>query len=306
MRNWLVIIILMTGGALSAQDTKLDTLFQQETQVQQEKQAYIPATIFRSSRVLNGHSTETLPAGVLDIKIQHRFGYISDGWNEFFGLDNATIRLGGDYGLTNRCMIGLGRATYEKQWDGFVKYKVLEQHSGKTNMPLSLTLLASAMVQTMPDADGQEHATQFIDRLYYAGQLLVARKFGNVFSLQFMPTLVHYNLVPSVGDPNDIVSMGIATSLKITKNASFTTEYYYNLPRYKFKGTENSLSVGFDIETAGHVFQLLFTNGSGVAERPFISESTGKFFDGDIRIGFNLNRSFQLKKPKNQIAPKAQ
>jgi hypothetical protein len=306
MRNSVLSYLIALGsvfgcfGKLGAQDMNLDSLLAHEAKTQDKETSTKVISTFKSTRVSNGHSVETIPAKVLDIKIQHRFGYVSDGWNQFFGLDNATIRIGADYGITDRLMIGGGRASYEKQWDAFVKYKILEQQSGKKNMPVTLTGLASAMIQTMPTPEGLTYKPYFSDRMFYAFQVLVARKFSNAFSFQLMPTLVHYNNVPLATDPNDIISIGGATSVKIAKRTSLVLEYYYNLPGFKFENTKNVLSVGFDIETGGHVFQLLLTNGSGIAERPFITESNGDFFNGDIRIGFNISRAFQLGNKKKK------
>jgi hypothetical protein len=154
------------------------------------------------------------------------------------------------------------------------------------------------MLQTMPDPPDLHYEPAFSDRFFYAGQILLARKFGKAFTLQIMPTFVHYNIVPLESDLNDIFSLGLATAIRITQRTDIVIEYYYNLPSSKFDGTKNSLSIGFDLETGGHVFQMMFTNASGIAERPFITESTGDFFKGDIRIGFNVSRNFQLIKPK--------
>jgi hypothetical protein len=208
-----------------AQDMNLDSLLATETKAQDKETSTKVISTFKSTRVSNGHSVETIPAKVLDIKIQHRFGYVSDGWNQFFGLDNATIRIGGDYGITDRLMIGAGRASYEKQWDAFVKYKILEQQTGKKNIPVTLTGLVSAMIQTMPTPEGLTYKPYFSDRFFYAFQVLVARKFSNAFSFQLMPTLVHYNNVPHATDPNDVISIGGATSIKIAKRTSFVLEY---------------------------------------------------------------------------------
>lgn len=297
-RSLLFALLILPVSLISAQETNLDSLVDKETKKDTTVTTGKVLATFKSTRVQNGHSVETLPAKVLDIKIQHRFGYISDGWEEFFGLDNATIRLGADYGITNRLMIGGGRATYGKQWDAFVQYKVLEQQTGKKNMPITLSVLGSVMLQTLHTPDSLKEVYNFNDRFYYAGQILIARKFNKWLSLQLAPTIVHYNLVPLESDPNDIISIGIGSSINITKRASLVAEYYYNLPGHKFDNTQNSFSIGFDIETAGHVFQVLLTNALGVAERPFITETTGKFFDGDISLGFNLSRSFQFGKPK--------
>lgn len=295
LTKWLVcsLIFAITTNS-NAQTTDIDSLIITETKTDTLVETGKAISTFKSTRAGNGHSIETLPAKVMDIKIQHRFGYVSDGWKQFFGLDNATVRIGGDYGITNRFMVGAGRATYGKQWDVFAKYKILEQQSGNKNIPISLSLLGSVMLQSMPAPDSIKDKQNFSDRFYYAGQLIIARKFNKALSLQLMPTIVHYNIVPLATDPNDIISIGAALSTKISKNASLVLEYYYNLPSNKFDNTQNSLSVGIDIETAGHVFQMLFTNGVGIAERPFITETTGKFFDGDISLGFNISRAFQL------------
>jgi hypothetical protein len=291
--------LLVCIAALAQDSTNLDNLLEMETQTPSEPKAAQVVQIFRGTRVSNGHSTETLPAKVLDAKIQHRFGYINSGFNSFFGLDDANIRIGFDYGITNKLMIGLGRASFQKQYDCYLKYKILDQKSNNS-MPLTLAVLGSAMVQGMPTPDGQITKTRFRDRGFYAGQLLLARRFGKVLSLQVMPTIVHYNIVPLTSDPNDIISIGGAAGIRLSSNTSLVFEYYYNLPGHKFDHTQNALSIGFDIETAGHVFQLLLTNGSGIAERPFITETTGKFFDGDIRFGFNVSRLFQAGKFKRK------
>lgn len=301
-KYFLFSLLFITASKIIAQDVNLDSLMEQESKKENKASSEKVISTFKSTRVGNGHSVETIPAKVLDIKIQHRFGYLSGGWEQFFGLDNATIRIGGDYGITDRLMIGGGRATYGKQWDAFAKYKILEQQSGNKNMPVSLSLMGSVMLQTLHTPDSLKEVYHFSDRLYYAAQIIIARKFSSAFSLQLMPTIVHYNVVPLTTDPNDIISIGAGLSTKISKRASLVLEYYYNLPGYKFDDTQNSLSIGVDIETAGHVFQVLLTNAQGIAERPFITETTGKFFDGDISLGFNISRAFQMGKPKKQKA----
>jgi hypothetical protein len=296
MKKLMPLFFSLLSLAAAAQDsTNLDKLMEAETQQAPEPVVTQPVQIFRSTRVSNGHSTETLPAKVLDAKIQHRFGYINSGFNSFFGLDDANIRIGFDYGITSKLMVGFGRASFQKQYDCYLKYKILEQKSDNS-MPLTLAVLGSAMVQGMSTPDGQTTKTRFRDRGFYAGQLLLARKFGKVLSLQLMPTMVHYNIVPLTSDPNDILSLGGAAGIRLSSRTSLVFEYYYNLPGHKFANTKNALSIGFDIETAGHVFQLLLTNGNGIAERPFITETTGDFFDGDIRFGFNVSRLFEKGK----------
>jgi opacity protein-like surface antigen len=235
----------------------------------------------------------------LDLKISHRFGNLNTGTYELFGLDNATMRFGFDYGLTDRFTIGVGRSTFEKQYDGFAKYKLLRQSSGKRNMPISVSALASIMLKTQRDRDVTTKKN-FSDNLYYTYQLLIARKFSSATSFQIMPTVVHHNIVQSANEHNDIWALGVGGRQKVSKRVSINAEYYYVLPEYKLPGTYNSLAVGVDIETGGHVFQLHFTNSTGMTERTFISETTGQWSEGDIRFGFNVSRIFNIGRSKKQ------
>lgn len=262
-----------------------------------KKPDYATAT-FKTTRLINGHSVENVAAGVLDFRISHRFGYISGGAYELWGLDEASMRLGLDYGLTRWWMIGVGRSTYQKQYDGFTKVKLLRQSSGIRSMPITLSAVGSMMYKSLK-FDDPNRDNYYTSNLYYSGQLLIARKFNESLSLQLMPTIVHYNLVPEATDPNDLFSVGIGGRMKISKRTSLNIEYYYQLPDYKLPGTTNSLAIGFDIETGGHVFQLYCTNSTGMTERTYINETTGNFFKGDIRLGFTISRVFTLKKPKS-------
>lgn len=277
-----------------AQDDLMKMLDEETTD--KNKTEYATAT-FKTTRLINGHSIENVAPGVLDFRISHRFGFVSTGAYELWGLDNASMRMGFDYGLTKRLMIGVGRSTYQKQFDGFAKYKVLRQSSGARNMPLSLSVVGTVMYKSLKFDDPSRTNYQS-SNFYYCGQIIFARKFTEGLSLQLMPTVVHYNLVPVAGDPNDLFSVGAGGRFKLSKRVSVNVEYYYQLPANQFAGTYNSLSVGFDVETGGHVFQLYMTNSTGMTERTFISETTGDFFKGDIRLGFTISRVFTLRKPR--------
>ncbi len=258
------------------------------------KTEYTIAT-FKTTRIINSHSIENTGKGVLDLKISHRFTSIDKGVKDFFGLDGATIRLGLDYGLTDGITLGIGRNSYEKEYDGYVKAKILRQSN---RSPLSVSYVGSSMIQTL-DANvllGQKY--YFSNRVCFANQILVARKFSQSLSLQFMPTHVHYNLVEMQKDANDLIALGFGGRLKLSKRVSMNLEYFYQLPDLKLAGTTNSLSVGFDIETGGHVFQLHFTNSSGMTERTYVGRTTDKWTDGGIRFGFNISRVFTVRKPR--------
>jgi hypothetical protein len=240
-----------------------------------------------------------MPAGQLDVRISHRFGTLNSGGYNFFGLDQSNIHLGLEYGITNWLMIGVGRSEFEKTFDGFAKFSILRQSTGAKEMPVSVSVLTSVALKTLKFPD-QTRTNYYTSRLAYVGQVLVARKINEIFSVQLTPSYVHRNLVATELDPNDIWALGAGARLKVTKRISLNGEYYAiaNPKTYLSQQIYNPLSVGFDIETGGHVFQLFFTNSLGMTEKQFIGGTTGQWKKGDIHFGFNISRVFTLKKHK--------
>lgn len=253
---------------------------------------------FKTTRVINSHSFENLGAGVMDVKISHRFGYLNSGAYELFGLDNASIRIGLDYGITRQLMVGFGRSSFEKTYDGFVKYKFLRQSTGVHKMPIAAAFISTIAVKTLKPSD-PERTNYFSSNLYYSNQLIIGRKFSEAFTMQVMPTMVHRNLVETTADPNDIFAIGVAARQKLTKRTAINAEYFYQLNQTD-PDIHNSFSIGFDLETGGHVFQLHFTNSTSMIEKGFIPETTGDWLNGDIHFGFNVARVFTIvhKEPK--------
>jgi Membrane bound beta barrel domain (DUF5777) len=278
----------------AAQDTT-DIMGQLESEM--EKTTDYATATFKTTRLINGHTVENVGKGVLDIKISHRFGKVNGGGYDLFGLDNATMRMGGDYGITDYLMVGIGRSTYQKTYDAFFKLKILRQSKGKKNMPVTLSYVPTIALKTLK-FDDPNKKNYFSSRLFYTHQLIVGRKFSESTSLQLMPTYIHRNLVQLTADPNDLLAIGIGGRQKLSKRVSLNVEYYYQLPGYKLTNSTNSLSLGFDIETGGHVFQLHFTNSQGMSERTFISETTGDWGKGDIYFGFNISRVFTIGKKR--------
>lgn len=277
--------------AVFSQDDLMD-LLNEETK--NEKEVNFTTATFKGTRLINGHSVELPAGGVLVFLIGHRFGEINDGPYEFFGLDNATIRLGLDYGIHDRIAIGIGRSSFEKTLDGFAKFKLLRQSTGARNMAVSAVYYTSIAMNGLKWAD-PERNNFFSSRLAYTHQLLIARKFTDSFSFQLMPTFVHLNLVSTTLDKNDVMAIGAGFRQKITKRISVNGEYYYTLPdQVVTNQIFNSASIGFDIETGGHVFQLHFTNSKGMTEKFFVTQTTSDWGDGGIFFGFNISRVFTL------------
>ncbi len=286
-----LLILTLFSLRVSAQDSLMNLLNEQIP----EKINYTEAT-FKSTRILNGHSIERMPEGQLDFRINHRFGRVNQGAYEFFGLDQANTHFSLEYGIKDWVMVGFGRGSYQKTYDGFAKFSILRQSTGARIMPLSLSALVKTAVNTVrfqyPD-----RVNYFSSRLSYVYQILIARKFSERFSAEINPTMVHKNLVPTALDPNDLYALGLGGRMKVSTHVSFNAEYYYVIKPANMSSTiYNPLALGFDIETGGHVFTLMLTNSLGMIERDFITGTTEQWRNGGIHFGFNISRVFTLKR----------
>ncbi len=291
--NSILLLFILVPLAAMAQEDLLGEL---------EKSAkpateYTTAT-FKSTRLVNGQTVETKGKGALEFIFAHRFGPISGGLYELFGLDLAYTRLGLEYGLTDRLGVGFGRNAYDKTIDTYARYKLTRQSTGVVNMPVTITAFGIAAVKTSPKKEDATYDIQLQDRLSYTGQLLIARKFSSKLSLQLMPSLVHKNTVDKSIESNNQALLGFGGRFKVSRSVALTTEYYYRFDVSSANPYYNPLGFGIDIETGGHVFQLVMTNSQGLTERAYLTETTDDFFNGGIRLGFNVTRTFQLKKQK--------
>jgi opacity protein-like surface antigen len=291
----LLFLLLIISNTLLAQS--LENVLNRKLE-ETSSPAYTIAT-FKTGRIINGHSIENPEQGDLLFLVSHRFGTLNTGFYNFFGLDNSSTRLGLDYGITDRFCIGLGRATYQKTWDGYFKYKIIRQRSGNVPTPFTLSLVLAADINTLKSVDPEITYT-LTNRMSYVTQVLIARKFGPKLSLQITPTYIHKNLVERRIDQNNIFAIGTGARFKISNRVSFNAEYNYLLPGQTANDYSDSFSIGFDIETGGHVFQLHLTNSQSVTERGFITETSGHWKDGDIRFGFNIIRVFGLQRKTNK------
>jgi hypothetical protein len=274
-----------------AQDSTL--LRQLEDSMQEKWQQDLSAGTFKATQIINTPTVEAPGKNGLQFLIMHRFGRLNEGAYALFGLDNATIRFGLDYGLTDRVSIGVGRSSLDKTYDASVKWKALQQTEGK--MPITASLYGLIAYTSLRYSDKPYVTSKY--RTSYVSQLLLARKFNSRLSLQLTPAWIHFNLVPTPQDKNDLFALGIGGRMKITKRISINGEYNY-LPTDQVKSTEihHSVSFGFDIETGGHVFQLVFTNSGGMTAPYYLAKTPGSWGDGDIFFGFNISRAFSFKK----------
>jgi hypothetical protein len=290
IKNLLIVLCLSVTFIADAQDDLLsmaDSLTEGSTATK-----YVSGT-FKGTRVINGHSIETPAAGDLHFLISHRFGTVNKGIYEFFGLDNATIRLGLEYGITKDLTVGYGRSSLQKTYDLFLKYKLLKQREDN-RIPVSVTLFTSGAMTTLRFTEAEKEYRNENSRFSYTYQLLLARKFSSRLSLQLMPTLIHRNFVETMKDENDVYSVGIAGRFKISKRVAVTSEYYYLVSQHTADQFKNALSFGFDIETGGHVFQLHLTNAQGMIEKFYIPQTNSSWSKKEIYFGFNISRVFTL------------
>ncbi|KAA9037614.1 hypothetical protein FW778_16095 [Ginsengibacter hankyongi] len=274
---------------------------QLETQEAKNETNYAAAT-FKYTHVIDGQSVENLPARVLDVRILHRFGPLSSGLYNFFGLDYSpfNVKIGFEYGITNNFMIGVAHSGYNKTYDAFFKLRLLRQSTGAIKSPVTVSFASTVAISTLKpsqiDPAVKPDPTTKIDRASYVLQLLAARKFSEGFALQLMPTFVHADNISFLHNKHDIFAIGIAGRQKLSKRINFNAEYYYQLPDMKAPGAHNVLSFGINIGTGGHVFELLFSNSFGLTEKQFITETPGRWDNADALFGFNISRVFQLGK----------
>jgi hypothetical protein len=292
MRLVLITLLISCFSILKSQD--IDELL---SEADNTSTVYTTAT-FKSTRIVSGHSIERMPKGQLDFRISHRFGELNSGSYNFWGLDQASMHLGLEYGINNWLMFGLGRGTYEKAYDGFLKFSILRQCKGVKNMPISLSYFTSMADRTLKYPDLP--SVNIWDRMSYVHQLLIGRKFNERFSFEINPTFIHRNMVPTEMDPNDLIAFGAGARFKLTARLSLNAEYYYVLPPlndYRPEKTYAPLGIGIDLETGGHVFQIHVSNSSAMIEKGFISGengSNGNWLKGGIHLGFNISRVFTV------------
>ena len=284
-----ILVLILLSNPVHSQEDLL-----KELEASQPEETDYTIQTFKGTRIGNGHSVETKPQGALEFIINHRFGALYESEN-LYGLDYAFIRLGLEYGITNNLGIGVGRSSLTKEYDSYLKYKVLKQSSGAHSFPFTMTLFGGFYYINSHTGIYESYTSQ--DRMAYAAQALIARKFSPAISFQISPTLLHRNAVNQDEAVNDLFALGFGGKIKITRSVSLNLEYYARVNEKEDNPYYNPYAVGIDIETGGHVFQMVFTNSTGAMERLMLTQTGDPLSDehpNPIHFGFNITRTFQL------------
>ena len=298
-KQFLFLILVLVGFAkISSAQNWLDPL-----DTPSDSKTFTSAT-FKSTRLINVHTIETLGKRTLDFRISHRFANINSGTYGAWGIDGpVNIRLDLEYSYDGRLMVGIGRTSggfssdgsMKKLLDGFLKYRLLRQ-TDDNKMPLSVTLFTGGYYTAEKATldDGSDKYEFLSSRLSFAHQVLIGKKFSSKFSMEVNGWFVHYNLVDKFTDKNDVYGVSGLARYKFSKRSAVTFEYSYRINEYTAEKFYDSMGIGYELETGGHVFSVNLTNSFGLAETQFLPRTATKWDDAGIRLGFNVSRVFRL------------
>jgi hypothetical protein len=283
MKSYITIVVLLFASVIaSAQDDLLNELEQDSKEQKFEQPA------FKAMKIGNLQSTKIAAKGDLYLYVSHRFGSLEDGLSTFFGFDNANTKIQLVYGLFDGVQVGVSRESVRKTYAMSAKAKIKSQSD---DFPVNLVVYGTANINSELRKDRYPFL-KFGDRLSYASQLLISRRITNSLSLELAPTFVRQNLVLEPFQDHNQIALGAGGRLKLSKRMSLNLDYVYNFNRHEDSIYKNPLTVGVDIETGGHIFQLLFSNAQSTNEPGFISNAEGDWTKGDVFFGFNIVRVF--------------
>lgn len=290
MKPLLYSFLLLSSLAVQAQESDLFDVFEENAQSE------VVYATFKGTQLINASTNETPGEGVLQFMMAHRFGSFNDDYlYNFFGLDNAQVRMQLDFGVTDRLNIGIGRSSFLKVADGFIKYQLLQQQHGTKTVPVSITLHSSTNYRNARYTDGIDHAMS--DRFSYMHQAIIARKWNRKLSTLVSPSVVHFNLVPTAQDPNTTAHITLGARYKISNRMALTGESTL-LSNREFSSGERYTSpfaLGVDIETGGHVFQLHISNTRAMNGPYWMARNPYSASNGGLFLGFNISRVFTVK-----------
>ena len=246
------------------------------------------SSVFKGLKIINFESTKLVGKGGFYFVVSHRFGSVKKGFENFFGLDEAVTHLNFIYGLTNHINVSASRSSNQKIYELASKFRIIKQSD---HFPFSLVGYTSVLANTALSTDNLPKL-EFKHRLSYVAQLLISRKVNNKLSLQFTPTFFHDNYVANDSQDNSQYGLIFGGRYKLGSRWSLNLEYGTHLNRADNSLYNDPLSIGFDLETGGHVFQLHFTNSQFMNANGVLANSTGDWSESDFYFGFNISRSF--------------
>lgn len=279
-KNLLLLIFFLLAINSNAQEDLLSGL--DSTQVVDKS---VTAT-FKGLQIVTLQSTKMAAKKEFYFIISHRFGSVKGGIYESFGFDNATTKIGGVYGVTDWLSVSASHHTLLKINEASVKYRIVRQDD-----KFPVDIIGYSTIDLNSGLKEEDYPKiEFSDRLSYIHQILISRKFSEKLSLELVPSYIHKNLYNPALENDNQFTLAAGGRMKLTKRLSLNLEYgqNFNKPDYY----KNPLSVGLDIETGGHVFQLLFTNSRAMTESGYLTNASGDWGKGDFVFGFNLYRVF--------------
>ncbi|WP_460219581.1 DUF5777 family beta-barrel protein [Psychroserpens sp. MEBiC05023] len=282
MKNLFILILCIPILAI-AQNDLLD-----EIDINTIDNQSVSAT-FKGLKIVNFESTKLVAKQEFTFIVSHRFGSIENGFDSFFGLDDAVTRLNFVYGISDGFNVGISRSSFQKIYEASAKYRIFRQQN--KGFPFTIVGFNSILINTALEEDNLPKL-EFKHRIGYTAQLLISRKVNTNFSVELAPTFFHDNYVQQNNQDNSQFALGFGTRYKLSKRWSINADYGWHLNRTSHSPFKNPLSIGFDLETGGHVFQMHFSNAQAMNTNGFIGQATGDWSDGNIYFGFNLSRVF--------------
>ena len=290
---WKTVMLLAFPLLMNGQDDLLSEIDTTATDVTVE-------SAFKSLKIVNLESTKLAAKGDFYFIVAHRFGFIDKGFDDFFGLDNANTQLKFLYGVNDWLTVHIGRSGFQETYDLAAKYRLYAQK--ENGIPVTIVGFNSVAINSELKEEDYPNL-KFENRLSYVAQVLISRKFSDKLSLEIAPSVFHENTLRDILDENNAVilpnpqdntqfAVGLGGRYKLTSRWSVNVDYAAHLNRASQSNYKNPLSIGVDLETGGHVFQMHFTNAQAMHETGYLGQTVGDWSKGEIAFGFNLVRVF--------------
>lgn len=290
---WKTVMLLAFPLLMNGQDDLLSEIDTTATDVTVE-------SAFKSLKIVNLESTKLAAKDDFYFIVAHRFGFIDKGFDDFFGLDNANTQLKFLYGVNDWLTVHIGRSGFQETYDLAAKYRLYAQK--ENGFPVTIVGFNSVAINSELKEEDYPNL-KFENRLSYVAQVLISRKFSDKLSLEIAPSVFHENTLRDILDENNAVilpnpqdntqfAVGLGGRYKLTSRWSVNVDYAAHLNRASQSNYKNPLSIGVDLETGGHVFQMHFTNAQAMHETGYLGQTVGDWSKGEIAFGFNLVRVF--------------